>query len=186
MRPLVFRHVVLRPRSAALRPRSLGILVAITRSPIGALGSFGLLVAITLSGCGHDGNENEGADCYFGEERRCTADDGCVGMSTCQSGRWGECVCLEEVPAPSPGSAMRRLGNGCSSDAECVDGTHCLLPSSTAWFGGGPPKGLCVADCSNDQAVCAAFESSICVSPLVPNAAEAKSAFCMPTCGLNG
>jgi len=172
MRRLALRYLIPTPRSVAL-------------SSLRALGSLGLLVAVTLSGCGHDDAENGGSDCYFGEERQCTSDDGCVGISACQSGRWGECGCPEEVPVPSPGVATRRLGNACSGDAECVDGALCLLPSSTAWFGGGPPKGLCVADCSNDKAVCDAFETSLCVSPVASNAKEAKSAFCMPTCELN-
>lgn len=153
-----------------------------TLVPKGRLGLFfGLLVAVTAIGCGHEGTNDGGFDCYFGEERQCTDDNGCSGVSTCERGRWTACVCTT-ARDPIPASP-RRLGNACSSDAECVAGALCLLPNSTAWFGGGPPKGLCVADCSSDEALCSTFEASVCVSSTLPNTTGQGTAFCMPTCG---
>src|SRR5512142_2051529 len=151
---------------------------------------FGLFVAATTLGCGDDGASKVPA-CFLGDERTCTAVSGCVGAQTCYADGWDDCICTNVTPeaersdtgTPDGGAPSRPLlGGACSADAECPSGAMCLLPSSTAWFGGGPPKGLCVAECTSDVTVCAAFEAAVCVSADPEGAPSVQHAFCMPTC----
>lgn len=72
------------------------------------------------------------------------------------------------------------FGKPCLKDTECGGrGVICLQSTSKALGGGGPPNGMCVADCSSDPSVCTNLDpSATCVAfstaPLV--------AYCLQRC----
>ncbi|HVU05255.1 MAG TPA: hypothetical protein VHE30_26085 [Polyangiaceae bacterium] len=57
-----------------------------------------------------------------------------------------------------------RIGQKCVQDRDC-NGLKCLTSASTAFFGGGPPNGICTADCQADPSICSQQldPNSVCV-----------------------
>ena len=140
---------------------------------------FGLSVVTTTTGCGDDAG-SESDPCVVGDSQICAGVGNCVGESQClNSGTWGECNC------PTRAQELRNLGGACSGDGGCPTGATCLLPSSSAWFGGGPPQGLCVADCSEGVEACSAFANAVCVAANREGSLDAPTAWCMPSCDLS-
>lgn len=163
----------------------------LTLFPIRSL--LGLFVAVATLGCGDDDSEKK-PECYLGDEQSCSMDSGCTGTQTCFADGWSDCSCgadnLDTVGIAGAGNdpttiAPAKLGTPCAINSECPTGAFCLLPTTTEWFGGGPPEGLCVADCSTDPSRCSAFEASTCVSSTLASSAATSKAFCLPTCALD-
>lgn len=141
---------------------------------------FVLCVAITTIGCSTNKvvPASNAASCSPFATHSCAGISGCRGVQRCQTeGTWTACDCAAALDNPL-------LGGLCDNDTACPAGATCLLPDSTAWQGGGPPKGLCVADCSSDVAICTAFSAAVCVSALRPGESGTKRALCLPTCDL--
>jgi hypothetical protein len=145
---------------------------------------FVLLVVATAAGCSNGNSTASNPDCPEGATHSCKSPTGCIGVQRCQSdGTWSDCSCGAGLDG---GTDLPLLGGPCSDDSSCPHGATCLLPTSTAWLGGGPPEGMCVADCSADVAICeAAFGNAICVSAVRTGSSGAKRALCMPTCSLS-
>jgi hypothetical protein len=116
--------------------------------------------------------------CILGTKRTCDFGPECaVALEECVSDPpvWGDCECtLKKPPTPEASTSEdgsgtpTSLGQACRSDAECAAGAFCLRRSSGYFFGGGPPKGVCVADCSTGPAVCQKFPGSACVTVSEP------------------
>jgi len=132
--------------------------------------------------------------CDVGNQQTCTAPDGCRGIRIClgNPATWGPCDCNDgAVPATDAGadaSERSRLGASCRQDAECPPKAFCLDAVDTRLFGGAPPEGTCVADCSSDVAVCDQFMEAVCVgidqSPAQADAQVSATAFCLESCTL--
>lgn len=125
--------------------------------------------------------------CVLGTTRTCEAADGCVGISHCYRDGWSECQCLTtDSQASSMAQPAPVLGAACSNDSNCPTSSFCLLPTGSAWLGGGPPKGLCVADCTDGVGRCTAFSNAVCVAASRSNGSEVNRALCMPACDPRG
>ena len=72
------------------------------------------------------------------------------------------------------------LGAPCTSDSGCPRGAFCLGTDSSRLLGGGPPRGVCVADCTEDSTVCAEFRDASCVDVSEPRGP--RVALCFETC----
>ena len=77
-------------------------------------------------------------------------------------------------------SSRTPFGRACLKDADCGGGgITCVTSGSKAFDGGGPANGMCSADCSADQTLCARLDpNSICV--LLSSAPLA--AYCLQGC----
>ncbi len=140
---------------------------------------FGLLVATTFLGCGNNASQPTTPTCYLGDEESCEGEGegqgGCIGLRKCNGrGTWGDCVCST--------ASSNVLGGACSDDGVCPVGATCLQPDSTDWLGGGPTIGLCVADCSEDPAICDGFANATCISADRADSSDGTHALCMPKC----
>lgn len=141
----------------------------------------GLCIAITVLGC-HDDSATSRPSCVSGAKHDCQGKSGCLGVQECtDDGTWGGCSCEAVIDKGN----LPSVGANCSDDAGCPKGGRCLLPDSQDWLGGGPPEGLCVADCSADVKACDNFGNAVCVSSLKLGRSGAISALCMPTCETN-
>ncbi|HEY5958788.1 MAG TPA: hypothetical protein VIV60_19640 [Polyangiaceae bacterium] len=142
-----------------------------------AISAFlGLCIVITTWSCKRDSNDAVGG-CTVGATNTCRSPTGCNGVQQCQSdGTWNTCDCSSADDLPV-------LGGACVSNGECPEGATCLLPDGDAWFSGGPPSGLCVADCTGNPDACQAFRNGICISA-ARSGTNNKHALCMPTCDL--
>jgi hypothetical protein len=138
---------------------------------------FGLCYLTLSSGCN---DQDEGSQsCAPGESRECGI--GCAGVKRCNDyGLWGDCVCDAEATGTGPAS----LGQDCDDDTNCPTSATCLQPSGSAWLGGGPPRGICVADCTANVDVCTRFRNARCVSSTRAGGDDTPSAVCMPACDL--
>lgn len=117
--------------------------------------------------------------CRAASTSSCRAASGCRGVRICQNdGTWSSCDCTSDPNTPL-------LGNPCADDTACPGGAFCLLPTSAQWLGGGPPQGLCVADCSTNVDLCKAYSGAACVSSQQAETETQRRALCMPTCNLN-
>jgi hypothetical protein len=129
-----------------------------------------VLVALLLLlyACDDASSPEPMAECRAGATRLCTGPNGCGGTRACRGApaHWGACECdAKTAPPPDAGAAVRpRLGAACRRDADCPSHAFCLGTDSGALFGGAPPDGMCVADCSDDERACAQFEDAVCVS----------------------
>lgn len=138
---------------------------------------FGLLVAISSTGCVDVPQPQTNPECFHGDQDTCVGADGCTGIRQCKSsGTWGSCSCAS--------TAMVTLGGACAEDSDCSTGAFCLLPDSTGWLGGGPPTGICVADCTDDVTICDAFANGTCVAA-ERSGVGVPNALCMPKCDLS-
>jgi hypothetical protein len=72
------------------------------------------------------------------------------------------------------------IGRSCRTDADCGGGKlFCLTSSSSSSGLGGPPNGLCVADCTLNTAACASIDPlSVCVAFSAVNG----KAYCLEGC----
>jgi hypothetical protein len=62
------------------------------------------------------------------------------------------------------GTPNPNLGKACASSSECGTGLSCISASSAAFDGAGPAKGLCTADCTSDENLCAGIAANaVCV-----------------------
>jgi len=149
-----------------------------------------VLVALLMLGACDDGEPSTQDSCRAGAVRACTGESGCAGRRTCRGtpARWGECECGDaaQSPAPGPDAGTRQpLGAGCTRDGDCPAGAFCLDRNSDALFGGAPPDGVCVADCSEDEAACARFADAVCVAvAAAEGGSAAASALCFERCSL--
>jgi hypothetical protein len=157
--------------------------IAVSAHRAGMFVLLRLLVVTLAVGC-NDGSAASNSSCPSGASHACKATTGCVGAQQCQSdGTWSACSCGTALDG---GTDLPLLGGACSADSGCPAGATCLLPASTAWLGGGPPVGICVADCSADVAICkASFGNAICVSAVRTGASGVRHSLCMPTCSLS-
>jgi hypothetical protein len=119
----------------------------------------------------------DGEACPLGDERPCQGADNCSGSQRCTAvpATWSDCDCSLGDPAPAPA-----LGEACDTDEDCPEGATCLREDRNDLFGGGPPRGMCVVDCSESTEKCERFGDAVCV-----NASEdpnASRAFCFPGC----
>lgn len=151
--------------------------------------------------CIHCGDPSDPA-CTLGEERDCVGGDGCLGVQRCSNGSsgWSPCKCArreeearasgdlepngseEGVGTGGTGGAQEQrpvLGGECRSTGDCPRGAVCLREDDNAFLGGGPPKGMCVADCTEDPRVCESFSNAVCVD--VDDSGESK-AYCFSAC----
>jgi hypothetical protein len=128
----------------------------------GAVGSIGSMLLGLTQGCGTNetsGGRIIGSDA--GDAATVLTDDG---------GGGGGGVISSRTP----------FGRSCLKDQDCGGrGIICLTSDSRALQGGGPPNGMCVADCSSDPTICGQIDaSSVCVgfssSPVV--------AYCLQRC----
>jgi hypothetical protein len=140
----------------------------------------------------NDNNERQ-QTCVAGETRACDNGSDCTAEQVCRGspGKWGPCECVSEPnknrdagkadaakrPAADASetsvedagendaaSVQFEIGNACSNDSDCASEAFCLTSESTAFFGGGAPDGICVADCSEDANTCAQFVNAVCIS----------------------
>jgi len=130
----------------------------------GSRASLIALLALLSTRCGEPSQEV----CSPGGECMQPASGGSKGVSGQQGGRGGQ------TQAQRP-----ELGAPCQSQGDCPDGAHCLTERGSGLRGGGPPQGMCVADCSTDPRACEAFSQAVCV---IFDGADAGSAFCFPAC----
>jgi hypothetical protein len=140
--------------------------------------------------------EPEGHTCGHSETRPCVGATNCRGVQRCQGAApaWSTCECTgsggeggsggrsETNPANS-GTAGQNiekplLGSACESEADCPGGATCVGESNTLLFGGGPPLGMCLAECTEDPAICEAFADAVCVA--IDDASDA--AYCFRAC----
>jgi hypothetical protein len=72
------------------------------------------------------------------------------------------------------------IGRSCRTDTDCGGGKlFCLTPTSSSSGLGGPPNGLCVADCTANTGGCASIDPlSVCVSFSAVNG----KAYCLEGC----
>ena len=168
--------------------------------------TFGAALAwgCTVLALGCDTSETP--TCLTDTSRACSGDDGCHGSQTCAGDppSWSTCAC-EAGPSPddagtqNPSSQKPRLGADCQKDSSCPRGAVCSTSLGSAFFGGRPVTGTCVADCSSDTAACKAFDKAVCVDTARPagrvreddagveaDAGAAPSALCFEGCHVGG
>lgn len=81
-----------------------------------------------------------------------------------------------DATAPDANGGTRNtIGGSCTSDRDCKSGLICVSPASNAFGAGGPPNGMCTADCSRDSAACTLFDA-ICIT------VNANTAYCFEGC----
>lgn len=139
--------------------------------------TFCALLSIFSAGCS-SANDTPAADrpeCADSEERACIDDGGCEGTAICVGGIWSECACDK-----GGGDTKEALGGPCVDNSDCSTNAHCLTEEGDEWFGGGPPGGICVADCSLDPLTCESFEGSVCV--LIED--DGDRAYCLQRCSI--
>jgi len=80
------------------------------------------------------------------------------------------------------GVSTSRIGRNCVRDVDCGgQGLTCMLSTSDALGGGGPPGGYCVADCSEDATVCQDVDAnSVCVR--FSSGTTGGPAYCLEGC----
>jgi hypothetical protein len=140
-----------------------------------------VVASVLATGACSDTTATVSSGCVAGDTRSCDPDAGCqIAIQECSGDPpgWGPCHCVfspahDAAPPPPPpevDAGLPLVGNYCRSDSDCAAGTFCLGRASNSYFGGGPPKGICVADCSADPNVCSRFASATClrIEPLVP------------------
>jgi hypothetical protein len=151
-----------------------------------ARAAFLIVAGALAAGACSDPTATVSSGCVAGNTRRCDPDAGCqVAIQECTGSppSWGPCHCVfspaqdATPPPPEVDAGLPLVGNYCRSDRDCAAGSFCLGRASNSFFGGGPPKGVCVADCSVNPNVCSRFASATCVriAPLVP-ATDASAA----------
>ncbi len=119
-------------------------------------------------------------NCSDGSTRSC-ASSGCIGTQSCNSlGNWQSCSCPAKQDRAN--DTLRQIGNACKSDSDCSAGAFCLLPQSNSWFGGGPPQGICSADCTSNADACLVFSSAICIQSNSDSQSTPKNALCFRSC----
>lgn len=140
-----------------------------------------IVAGVLATGACSDTRATVSSSCVAGNTRSCSPDAGCqVAIQECEGSppSWSPCHCVfspaHDSGAPSPPDADAGLpivGNYCHSDHDCTAGTFCLGRASNAYFGGGPARGVCVADCSADPNVCSRFATATCIriAPAVPS-----------------
>jgi hypothetical protein len=127
------------------------------------------------AGCGSAGD----ARCTKGDSYTCNAGSGCrLGRSVCEhpADGFSPCRCIDapskvdEAPKPDAGPMppLPELGQPCRRDAECAAGAFCVQPSGADLAGGGPPHGICAADCSSNEDICREFSGATCVHLALP------------------
>jgi hypothetical protein len=81
-----------------------------------------------------------------------------------------------------PGATASRIGRPCVRDVDCGgQGLTCMTAASSDLGGGGPAGGYCVADCSEDVAICQTLDpNSVCVR--FSSGTVAGPAFCLEGC----
>ncbi len=136
----------------------------------GATGGFGNVG--NTGGFGNTGNSggvgNTGNTGGFGN----TGNSGGVG-NTGNTGGFGNTGNTGGVG----GSTGANLGAACTSNANCGGGLICATASSGMLGGGGPAKGLCTADCTNDTSVCQNFGfNAVCLDY------GGGASFCVESC----
>lgn len=77
-------------------------------------------------------------------------------------------------------TARPALGTPCAGDGDCPADATCLRQDGQDYFGGGPPRGVCVADCGPDPGRCSEFADAVCVSMM--EAPDGSAAYCFPSC----
>lgn len=136
--------------------------------------------------------------CTPGAERACRTDE-CDGIQRCNGTPvgWSSCECdsgggvggeggnsgkTDGNPGAGAGGegALAVLGSACSADEDCPSGASCLREEGEDLFGGGPPGGVCVAECSEDPERCAQFDAAVCVS--THRDGGDAPAYCFPSC----
>lgn len=130
--------------------------------------------------------EDAGEDeCQRGTTVRCTGTDGCRGKRACEGSpaRLEACICDAEPAAPDA-AQKAELGAPCTRDRDCPQQAFCLQPAADQLFGGGPPHGVCVADCSGGEARCAEFANARCVGVAPEPLASGGPALCFESCQL--
>src|SRR5688572_10577917 len=80
-----------------------------------------------------------------------------------------KCGSPSSDPSPGnggePGDAQGgspALGEACDTDEECPEGATCLREGGDSLFGGGPPRGLCAAECTGVPEECERFANAVC------------------------
>jgi hypothetical protein len=144
-----------------------------------ARGIFALVVSATAIDACSSTTAEVATRCLLGATRSCRFDAACeIAIETCGGDppAWGPCLCTRSKPTDSgtkpsnapEGDIAPRVGQACHADTECDPGAFCLLRAVNYFFGGGPPKGVCVADCSAGQAVCQRFQNAMCIEVAPP------------------
>lgn len=157
--------------------------------------AFLLVASLQLTsfvmGCHHDGSNND--ECTQGDTESCVGKGDCDGTRSCNdSGEYGKCVCDETGETTGTNTSTNNgnepvpLGTSCSEDSDCPKGATCLTTDSTAWLGGAPTEGICVADCSLDDSVCDDFADATCVESSRQGGESiggtVSNALCLPSC----
>jgi hypothetical protein len=148
------------------------------------------------------------ARCTEGDSYACNPGPGCrIAISVCERPAEGfsPCRCVdspskvdtEPTPDAGPTRPLPELGQPCKRDAECAAGAFCLQPSGGDLAGGGPPHGICAADCSGDEELCQGFSGATCVhipsstldGGVAPDgtpseAGTARSSLCLEECSV--
>lgn len=133
----------------------------LSQSPRNARAWAALACALLIA-C-DSGGEAAVDECTQGAVSACIGTGDCIGEQTCSGtpARLGRCVCDDVVP--DAGEPRPELGAPCTRDDQCPAQSFCLTAESRELFGGAPPAGTCVADCTADLAACDRFTNAICV-----------------------
>jgi hypothetical protein len=157
------------------------------------------LTGFAVTGCSSgdpDGSASPSVSCEPSVIRPC-AHPGCEkAHQAClpEGTGWGTCYC-EDVTgtggASNTNTQKFEIGQKCEMDEDCSRGAFCLTESAESFFGGGPPSGVCVADCSADAAKCSAFAGAVCVAvgtsvggQAPPDAGPGPTALCFEHCAV--
>lgn len=137
--------------------------------------TFVFRALLSLSLCSCSGAAPADDVCEPDRLRSCQGVNDCVGTQRCTgeaSSPWSACECLP--PDTGEGDAAE-LGAPCASNEDCPEGAFCLREEGDALFGGGPPSGMCVANCGQSPEACATFSNAVCVE-------VDAAAYCFPSC----
>jgi hypothetical protein len=124
--------------------------------------------------------------CVPGRSTSCVGMNGCAGERQCGGtpAGLGSCECRSMPPADA--AAKPSLGATCNKNSDCPSGAFCLDAHSKAFFGGAPPEGTCVADCSTGASACQHFANAVCVTTDATGSfgSAPKAALCFEACSL--
>jgi len=122
----------------------------------------------------------------------CRGADGCLGLVRCMGATAHNPVCecppseatepeatQTELAPPAPGPPLV-LGATCDADEDCPEQATCLKEGGHELFGGGPPRGICVAECTGSPEKCERFLDTVCV--IGGEESKSSRAYCFPSC----